>query len=257
MTETSTADFRARLAAVNATTRQLRIAAFVDYAPFVCGIALQPVTLRSYNLLLGWNNAFVSGGAVTAKDIAQFVWLHHPEFGQFAEKSRRRVFRQIDSALRPALPGINALAHIFFPLVAGVAARRRFPVILSPLAFILRRIVRPTAEERYHAAVAEIRRILNESLHDFPISGDEDDPLPYALSPQLVSLMVRGYGLEFETARRLVSELPLKELLEYIREVVHRFSKGKDKLLTAAQARVWEDYLEFKNEAANTSGGPS
>lgn len=239
-----TAEFREQLAAAQATAHRLRIAAFVDYAPLVCGVALRPVTLRTYTLLLGWGNAFVCGGPVALKDIVQFIWAHHPAFGQFATRDRRRVVRRVEAELRPAFPTLSAVSRTLTPFLA----RGRW--FARQVARATRHFIRPTAAELTLAAIAEIRRILHEALHDFPPGDDDAPPSPYALTPQFVSLMVRGYSLDFPTARSLVSDLPLKELIEYIREILHRLSRGKDKLLTAEEARVWCAYLDYQNAAA-------
>ncbi len=207
------AAFRARLAAAQAAARSLRLAAFVDYEPLVCGLRLRPVTLRTYTLLLAWRNAFVVGGPVTIKDIVQFVWAHHPRFSQFAERDRARVQRQCFRAL-----------HLGW-------FRRRY----SPAAFT--------------AAIAEIRRIVHEALADFPAGSDDAEPLPHALAPQLVSLLLRGHpgALDFTAACHLVNTLPLARLMQFIREILHRLSQGKDALLTPDEARVWHDYLDHQN----------
>jgi hypothetical protein len=240
------ADLRRRLTNVRAETHRLRLMAFVDYSPVVCGVALRPMTLRSYTLLCAWDNAFVVGGPVEIKSIVQFIWAHHPDFAQHAHTARRRVALAIDRALRPRLPTLNALICFFAPFVP-----------------CLRRFCRPTAAELIAAAIAEIRRLVNESLHDFPIGGNasEDssspdeappsDPLPFALPAYFVGLLVRAYGLPFVEARQLVMDLPLKELLEYTREAIHRLSNGKEPLLTRDEAAVWWDYLGAINSPAD------
>ena len=229
-------EFRARLDAAQETVRRLRVAAFVDYAPVVCGLPLRPITLRSYTLLLAWRNAFVSGGPVGLKDIVQFVWLHSPAFGQFAHRARRRVARRVWWSLHPVLPAFNDALGI---------------MSLLPRFRWLARFRRATAAERSAAAVADIRRLVQEALHDFPAGDEEADPLPFALAPQLVSLLVRGYpgALDFRGARELVDTLPLCQLVEFVREVLHRLSQGRDKLLTPDEVLVWRDYLAHQNAA--------
>lgn len=239
-----TAEFRARLAAVQAESRRLRLEAFVPYAPLLCGLRLRPITFPSYLTLLAWRNAFVTGGPVELKDIVQFVWCHHPAFDQFAPAARRAVARRVDRCLRPRFPTLNQLVHFFSPL---------------PRFRWLARFRRPTEADRTAAVVAEIRRLVREALHDFPAAGGEEDeaPMPFALQPQLVSLLMRGHALPFAEAVRQVTQLPLKELLQYIREILHRLSHGKDKLLTPEEARVWADYIDHKTEVARLAAHDS
>lgn len=228
---------RARLAAAQLAARDLRTAAFVRYTPLVCGHRLTRLTLPTYTTLLAWKNAFVCGGPIAFKDLAQFVWLHHPAFDQFAEARRRAVFLAIDRALTPAHPILGPLARFATPQLA----RRGW--FVRQCARFTRRWLCPTAAELRADAIAEIRRLVHEATHDFPPGDDDGDPTPYALQAQLVSFLLRGYDLDFHTAAELVATLPLAELNQYVREIVHRLSKGKASLLTPAEAAVWRDYL--------------
>ena len=250
----SIADFRSRLAAVQAEGQRLRIAAFVPYTPTVCGFALRPLTLTTYTHLQGWGNAFVCGGPITFKDVAQFIWVHHPAFGQHAHRARRRIFRQTLARLTPHCPMINGLLHTFAPLLSGAARRSPWYSPLPIVAALCRGLRQRTSAERFEAAVAEIREQVRQATHDFPAGGEDDKPLPHALFPQFVSLLVRGYDLDFTTARQLTADLPLRQLMQFIREIIHRLSQGKDKLLTPQEAAVWADYLEHQTLAAQSAG---
>ena len=227
--------FQRRLAEVHQAAAARRTAAFVDYAPLVCGLALQPLTLRTYTLLLAWRNAFVCGGTVALKDIVQFVWVHQPEFGQFAHGPRRRLTRRVWRALHPRLPTLNTVIRFLAPL---------------PRFRWLRPLCRRTAAERHALAIAEIRRLVAEALADFPPPTADSPPAVCALTPQFVALLVRGYACDFDTARRLVAALPLAQLMQYLREILHRLSQGRDKLITPEEAAVWADYLGYKTEQA-------
>jgi hypothetical protein len=235
-------EFRQRLADVESRVRQLRLEAFVDYAPVVCGVRLRPLTLPTYTTLLGFKNAFVCGTEIELKHIVQFVWLHHPEFGQFNVAGLRTVARAVSRSLTPFSPWVTKSARFFLPFLS-----RRWWLI--PVVWPLRFFARcATHEELLAAAIDEIRRLVHEATHDFPCSGDDEKPAPYALTAGIVSLLHRGYSMDFTSARALASTLPLKQLLEFVREVLYRASQGKDKLLTAAEAKVWADWLDFKNE---------
>lgn len=239
---TRAAALRQRMEDVRSRSARLRTEAFVDYAPRLCGFALQPITFLSYQRLVAFNNAFVTGAPVDLRSIFQFVWVHHPAFSQHADRARRRVFRRVWRSLHPRLPTLNA----------ALLALRGLPRLRW-----LSRLVRPTAAECQAAAIAEIRRLVHEALHDFPAPGDDARPSPYAGYPHYVSLLERAHPMSFAEARVLVDHAPLKQLVQWVREAIDRLSRGKDKLLTAEEARVWADWLDFKNEqVASTSAAP-
>lgn len=230
--------YQRQLAEVQAQASARRLAAFVDYQSVVCGLPLQPLTLRTYTLLSAWGNAFVRGTPVTFKDIVQFVWVHQPAFHQFNVRGRRAVSRRLWSALRPAYPTLNSIFRFLRCL---------------PRCRFFRHLVVPTKGERYAAAIAEIRRIVQEATADFPPGSDDAPPAICSLTPVFVNLMIRGYGLDFAAAEHRVAHLPLKQLVQYLRETMHRLSKGQDKLLTAEESRIWSDYLGYKTQQAEAS----
>jgi len=242
--------FQQRLAEVQKDLRQRRAAACVHYEPSVLGFVLKPITFSSYGLLLAMNNAFAVGGAVGFHDIFQFIWVHRPEFGQYADRERMALLKKVNRAIHGRFPQLNAFANVFYP--AALAARRsKIGLPFLPIAFFLGKIRRPPANENYLQAIGTIREIFDEALHDFPRGGDDSSPLPYAVRPQIISLLQRGYGLDFVSAGKLVDTLPLKELVQHLREVIHRLSGGKDKLLSSAEAKVWADYLAYKTAQVN------
>jgi len=230
---------------VRESAQRKRAAAFVDYRPIVCGVALEPLTLPRYTTLLAWKNPFIVGGAVDFTALVQFVWLHHPAFaqpvgeqGRVVRRELTRLTRRIHARITPRFPLLNQIFRFLAPL-----PRFRF----------LSRFCRPTFAENFSAAVSEGRRIVDEAMWDFPAGGDDAEPLPFAQKPQLVSLFTRGHNLSFAEAAALVDTLPLKQLVEYLREILHRLSRGREKLLTAEEARIWADYLEAVNEPASAS----
>ncbi len=240
------ATFQKRLGDVQADLRTRRAAAFVDYAPEICGLKLRPVTLKTYTQLVAFGNGFVTGTHAGFKDIFQFCWIHHPEFGQFADEARLRVLAQVHAGLTPRRPQLNAVLAVVHPILMAAIARGQWAKLLIPFAWGCKKLREPSSAELTATAVVEIRRVLTEALQDFPIPGDDATPLPYSQKPLLVALITRAYPIDFATASQLVDEMPLKQLVEYLREMLHRLSNGKDKLLTREEAAVWSDYLAFK-----------
>jgi hypothetical protein len=226
-------ELRERLAAVQTRLTQARNDAFVDYTPVVCGLALRPITQRSYRQLIAWQNGFVTGGPVDFKAIAQFIWAHHPEFSQFPGAVRRRVFRCIDRELHPRFPTLIALARFFRPFAPRSPVLRWFATMED-------------AADRHATVIGEIRRLAHEAIRDFPCSGADENAAPFAQLPSMVSLLERAHTISFSEALAVVETAPLRQLVEYLREAIHRLTQGKDKLLTAEESRVWADWLDHK-----------
>jgi hypothetical protein len=216
----------ARLKRAQQRAAQARCEAFVHYSPVVAGLALNPITLGSYNALHAMRSAFVTGEPIRFDDVANFVWLHHPEFGQFNREAKRRVTNAVRNALSPSFPALNATVRVLmqFP-------RFRF----------LRAIARPTAEQLETEAIKEICRLVQEARRDFPKQDAEErgEPTPYATNAHFLNLFRREFGMTFAET----SALPLKQLAQHYREAVHVASKGKAILLTEEEAAIWREHL--------------
>ncbi len=221
--------FQKRLEDVHAAAGKLRCEAFVDYTPVVAGQRLCQLTLPSYNRLVAFECAFVSARNIAFKDIVCFIWVHHPEFGQFNATGKTRVTHAVWRALNPRF--------------AGVQIALRF-IAQLPRWRWLARFIRPDAAQLQAEAVAEIRRIIHEGLHDFPKDGPTvaGEPLPFAFQAQVLNLMRRSLGLSFaETC-----SIPLKALAQHLREVLHVSNAGKSSMLSEAEQQVWADYQEWR-----------
>ena len=217
-------DFQKLIAEARAKARRLRCEAFVEYSPVVAGQRLRPITLDTYNELLAFENAFVTGGAPGFEDIFGFIWIHHPDFGQFAAKARRRCLRQVMRALEPRWPIMSMVARVLAPL---------------PRFGWLRGWIEPTPNELATEAAEEINRLLTEALCDFPSGSGDGEPLPFGLQAQILNLMRRELQIPFAETRRI----PLKQLAQHLREIVHTNSQGKALQLTAEEAAIWRAYL--------------
>jgi hypothetical protein len=215
---------RNALIAAQTRARHLRCEAFVDYIPVVAGLPVRPVCLASFNKLVAFENAFVTGGEVRFDDIVNFIWVHHPQFGQFNRRDKKRVTLEVYAALRPALPTLNDLL-----------------ILLSQLPHfrVLRRMIRPTPHERVAIAIREIRRLIAEATEELPSGDDSGEPIPFAFQAHILNLFRRTLGMSFEETR----QLPLRQLAQHYREIVYRESKGKALLLTKEEAAIWREHL--------------
>lgn len=224
---------RARLAEAQAAARRLRSEAYVRYTPVVAGQRLAPLTLDRYNQLVAFENAYVVGGSPTLDDLLGFVWVCSPDFGQFAEAGRRDCYRRVLRALQPRHPVLGPVAAILCPL--SRIARS-----------LLARFICPTGTELLTEADAEIQRLVVEAIGEFPRGDSADEPLPFAFQAQILNLLRRELSVPFDEARAL----PLKELAQHIRELVHVGSKGRAPLLTRAETAVWLEYERLADAQA-------
>lgn len=225
----------------------LRAQAFVDYEPEVAGIRLASLTVGRYHRLVACQSPFVCGGPVEFADVFGAVWLLHPEFSQHATAARRRVFRTLYRALHPRCPSLN----LFLRYVSQFPGWRW-----------LRRWTRRTQQERTAAAVAELRRIVEEALHDFPVGTSEEEgaadgkPKPRTVSAESpkVALAAQISGC---LARHLhcslaeIDAMPMKRAVQHMREVIVSHGGGKGlALLHPAEAALWRRHLDRAHAAA-------
>jgi hypothetical protein len=223
--------FRERLAAVHAAQRQARSEAFVPYVPVLAGQRLEPITLDRYNRLMAFGSPFVCGGPRSLDDLLVFVWILHPSFSQFDHRARRACYRASLRALRPRFPVLNALARL---------------LAAHPRLRWLDRFTVPDSEQRLTDAMAEASRLVREAVAEFPRASEEGEPLPFAFQAQTLNLLRRELGVSFAEARAL----PMRELCQHVRELLHHGSRGKATMLTSAEAAVWRDYEAWADSVA-------
>ncbi len=227
---------RQRITEHRAEIARLRCEAFVDYTPEVAGVRLRPITLASYNRLLAFQSPFVLGGPVDFAAVFVFVWVHCPEFGEFAVKAKGRALRRLYRAMHPRWPHLNLFAR-FVGQFPGWRWAYRMSV--------------PTAEERFAEAVGEIRRLLNEAMHDFPLASDDDrnrGSSPVTLQAQLLNTFRRELAMSYAETEAL----PMKRLVQLLRESVYHKTGGKGlSLITRTEAALIREHLTQREAAIN------
>ena len=222
---TQTYDLAEKLERTQAEIRQARSAAFVDYRPTVLGVELNPITVGSYNRLIAFESPFVMGGAVDFAAVFGFVWLHHPAFRQGAETQRKRLLRACWRAVNPRFENLNIFIHIAsqFPGFRWMARFRR-----------------QTAAARLADAVAEIRRLVDEALNDFP-KGDEDAPAaPVAMHAQLLNTFRRTLSLTYAETEAM----PLKRAVQLLRETMHAAGSKGIGMMHPREAAIWREHMD-------------
>jgi len=80
------------LAAHRARLAEHRATAFIRYQPVIAGLRLRPVSLHSLDCLAAFHCDLGRG---SFEDLAIFVWVHHPAFGQFAWFHRGVVYARL------------------------------------------------------------------------------------------------------------------------------------------------------------------
>ena len=219
-----TYDLAEKLERTQAEIRLARCAAFVDYRPTVLGVTLNPITVGSYNRLIAFESPFVVGGPVDFGAVFAFCWLHHPSFGQGAETQRKRLLRSCWRAVTPRCENLNLFVHI----------ASQFPGFRW-----LARFRRKTAAARLAEAIAEIRRLMDEALNDFP-RGDEDAPAaPVAMHAQLLNTFRRSLSVDYAEAEAM----PLKRAVQLLRETMHAAGGKGLSMMHPREAAIWSEHI--------------
>ena len=238
MTTTYPKDLHQEMRLVRAASAQLRREAFVPYRATVCGILLEPITLRTHALLVALGNGFVSAGGGTIEDIANFIWIHQPDFGQLNRRGRRRVYRRVSRHFFPGLHRLNDLLRGLRPMLP-LWSRRAITVA-----------TRDTVDERFKAAISEIYRLLREAVEDMPI-GERVDP--EKTEPPLFAWQARIYNSLRRTLNMPYGEaesMPLKQLAQLVRETIDHRSEGTAMQSPSREAELIAEDLRRAPEAA-------
>lgn len=221
-----------RLQEAQQRATRARSEAFVNYTVKVCGLRLKPITIETFNALDAFGSAFFSGGPVTFIDIVNFIWIHHPAFSDEARAEKARVSRHVWRYLHPRLSGLNDL--VWF---ASTLPRFRWMRIFR----------RPQANALQDETVEEIRRLVREAVNDMP-TGDDDggEPMQFSFEAYILNLFHRQLGMSFAETRAL----PMKQLAEHYREIIHFMTKGKALLITREEVEIWREDLAAKTAVA-------
>lgn len=206
------------LAAHRAAIAAHRATAFIRYEPVIAGFRLRPVSLRSMDRMAAFGCDLARG---SFEDLAIFIWVHHPAFGQFAGCRRRLVIARLRSRLTPRYPhlaGFFAFAGKLFTACGGVRASLFGRPALA-LAWLLT-LGRPvTSEARLAAALVEARELMRIARTDWPAADDSGAaaPLPCAFAAYVLNLVKGSHpGL---TADEIL-DWPLVELVQWLRAII-------------------------------------
>jgi len=141
-------DFREELEAAYAREREVRDYAMLGLPHEVCGIQINPLTLRSYMLLSFLGNPVIVGGQIELSDAAQFLWI---------------------------------LSVNYLQPVGGFVQRFKS-------YYRRKRLVRRVAAIQYEELVDEIEDFMEEMFMDCPGGRKDGPPRSISLAAELVNL---------------------------------------------------------------------
>lgn len=218
-----------RLAALQAQQATERAAAMVSPTLTIApGLDLPPITLATWSRLVAFSSPFVTGGPITFTDLANYLWIHHPRFGQPLDRAttraKRDLTRRLHRYLEPRWPHLEAALRLW-------SLHPKFPRWL-------RRRLGPNRGQRQADLIATIRQHIAAAWGDNPraTSADDGTPLPCAREAYIKNLFRRELGLSFaETAA-----LPLAQIVQHERALLVAHKGPHDlALLTREEEQIW------------------
>lgn len=221
-------DYRLRLPALveyRAGLLQKHAAAFCDVPEFVMGCPVQPITPRTFSMLIASRNRFVVGGAGPGfDDVVNFIWIHSPLYavpGSFGWRSRKRM------ALKSFVREIRQPWRRWVGLKPRMERQAGIMVL----------------------ALGEIRTLIADAFA-CSSAGNSDGPTPGSLDAQMVNLFAAAYSWEPEQTRNT----PLAQLFQLARCLsVSRGGKFTDRneenIIAAHLARRLADLRKSEGES--------
>lgn len=226
-----------------------RSAAFVRYLPAVAGFRLRPVSLRSLERLAAFECDLGRGAF---EDLAVFVWIHHPAFGQFAGVRRWLVTRRLRWRLTARWPRLAGLL-LFAGKLLGACQGWRW--LLGRLLLGLAWLVTgggaaPDTAERLAAALGEARREFARARTDWPAGDDSGSAaaLPCSFTAFVLN-QVKGRHPQL-TADEIL-DWPLVELVQWLRAILHE-RNPRQELIDATEAALLAEALSVPSPPAAT-----
>lgn len=213
-------DYRLRLpelAEYRAAAVKRRAAAFCDVPEDVLCIPVQPLTPRTYSMLLAKGNRFIVGGMPKIDDVVDYLWLHAANWTHCGvdgwELRKRQHLRPLTVQLR------------------------------QPWRRFLR--LKPRAEHAAAAmalAIVDIKRIVDEAFADtIAATGAPGAPIA-TLEAHFIHLM----GVAYQWAPERTRVTPLKQLFQLNRCI--RQARG-DTVQDAGEEMILYRHLKAKNDA--------
>jgi hypothetical protein len=240
------------IAAHRAAIDAHRSSAFIRYVPTVAGVRLRPLSLRTRERVVAFEVDLARG---SFEDLADFVWLHHSGFGQFAWLRRRIVVAGLRWRLTPRYPhfaGFCLFAGKLFTACGGVRAQllgRPF----HALAWLLTLGRPPTSEARLAAAMAEVRALWRRAHADWP-AGDDSGSAPRPVCSMAATVLNAIKGRHPGLTADEILDWPLVELVQWWRALIAE-KDPRSPLLDAEEVRLLAEALD--PEPSDSPAGPT
>lgn len=196
-----------------------RAAAFCDVPEYIVGIEVQPITPRTFSMLLATGNRFIVGGNPGEGDVRTYVWFHSAGYSH-----------------------------------CGVAGwQKRKANALRPLTMLLTQPWRkwigiPQSVGRYAAGLAlainDVNALVEEAFADSAArTGNPGAPLA-----TLEAQLVHGFAAEYNWAPERTRNTPLRQLFQLHRCI--RAAHGEE-VADAGEQDILAAHLRAKNAALN------
>lgn len=199
-TQTPQEEYRTRLPAVfayRAEATRRRAAAFCDAPESVCAVPVQPLTPRTFSMLLAMGNRFICATAgETLEDVVDYLWLHAADYthtGVQGWSVRKRAhlapfMRQLTQPWRAGWRGA------VWKLIRGRKAGSHVEHAAAVMVI----------------AITEIRALVAEGFADTTAAtGNPGAPIA-TLEAHFIHNMATAYGWDAERTRNT----PLKQLFQ-------------------------------------------
>jgi len=159
------ADLQPKLAEAAREERDIRAEAWLDLPKTICGIEVEPLTLKRYTLLVAAESPFVTSGKLSAGAITQFLWFVSKEFC-WDEEAKGRFIKSVRnvSASEAYLEIAAYLEEALFDAPKPDEDEKRDPSSMPVAASIVHTMCSNygwTAEEVMDTPIARILQLLN------------------------------------------------------------------------------------------------
>jgi hypothetical protein len=229
------------LAAHRAAVAAHRAAAFIRYTPTLAGFRLRPISLRTRDRLVAFGVDLNRG---RFEDLADFIWLHHPAFGQFASIRRSLFIARLRFRLTPRYPHLGAFLVFAGKLLSAGSRWRRWAFApVRAAAWLVTGGGQPvTGEARLAAALAEARALWTRAHFDWP-AGDDSGAAPDPRCSFTATVLHALKGRHAELTADEILDWPMVELVQWWRALIaERDPRGT--LLDATEARLLAEGLD-------------
>jgi len=212
----------------------VREAAFQEVTENVAGFECRPLRLRDYLALRATQHPLLIGGEVSPGQLLGFLWLLSPGYDPSAARLRKKFYRR-----------------------SGLVPPKK-PLLRLPGLMRLWRWRTLSVLERAGEVLSAARAYIDEALQDWPGSTMQgQDAVYYGEGVAICARLGREYGW----AEDLVLDLPMKRVLQYVKEIVS-LDRGPAALANPSDQvkadfiRQYQEFAKTQRTATHAGGKP-